>query len=166
MTMNLPSAPLCTLLMAALIGSAASFAMAGGNEHPHAHTSAREQKAWGIAGDAQTASRTVALSMDDRMRFSPDKFNVKLGETVRFVIKNNGKQRHEMVIGTHQELEAHAAMMLKSPDMAHDEPHMAHVKAGQTASLLWTFNRAGEFEFACTIPGHYQAGMKGSISVK
>jgi len=164
--MNLTPGTLSNLLIATLIGSTASLAVAGEDAHKHAHASAREQKAWGIAGDTQAASRTILLSMDDRMRFSPDKLSVKLGETVRFVIKNNGKQRHEMVIGTHQELEAHVAMMLKSPDMAHDGPHMAHVKAGQTGSLLWTFNRAGEFEFACTIAGHYQAGMKGSISVK
>jgi uncharacterized cupredoxin-like copper-binding protein len=36
---------------------------------------------------------------------------------------------------------------------------------GPRARLVWTFNRAGEFEFACLIAGHYQAGMLGRIKV-
>ena len=99
------------------------------------------------------------------MRFSPDKLEFKQGETVRFIVKNNGKQLHEMVIGTKKELDAHAALMVKFPTMEHDEPYMAHVAAGKTQDLIWTFNRAGEFEFACLIAGHYQAGMVGRISV-
>lgn len=100
------------------------------------------------------------------MRFSPDKLEVKQGETIRFVVNNQGKQLHEMVIGTKNELDAHAAMMLKFPNMEHDEPYMAHVAAGKTHNLIWTFNRAGEFDFACLIPGHYQAGMVGKITVR
>jgi uncharacterized cupredoxin-like copper-binding protein len=130
-----------------------------------AHTTVKEQKAWGIGGDAKAATRTVTMSMDDNMRFSPNKLNFKQGETVRFVIQNKGKLLHEMVIGTRQELDEHAAMMVKFPNMAHDEPYMAHVSAGQSGDLVWTFNRPGNFEFACLIAGHYQAGMVGTISV-
>jgi uncharacterized cupredoxin-like copper-binding protein len=130
-----------------------------------AHTTVKEQKAWGIGGDAKAATRTVTMSMDDNMRFSPNKLNFKQGETVRFVIQNKGKLLHEMVIGTRQELDAHAAMMAKFPKMAHDEPYMAHVNAGQSGGLVWAFNRPGNFEFACLIAGHYQAGMVGTISV-
>ena len=57
------------------------------------------------------------------------------------------------------------ALMLKFPNMEHDEPYMAHVPAGKTAEIIWTFNRPGDFDFACLIPGHYQAGMKGTINV-
>ena len=99
------------------------------------------------------------------MRFTPSKLSFKQGETVRFVIQNKGKLLHEMVIGTRAELDAHAAMMIKFPNMAHDEPYMAHVNAGQSGGLVWTFNRPGDFEFACLIAGHYQAGMVGTISV-
>jgi uncharacterized cupredoxin-like copper-binding protein len=128
-------------------------------------TAKREQKPWGIAGDARSATRTVTLSMDDSMRFSPDKLAFKQGETVRFVIRNQGKLLHELVIGTKPELDTHAAMMVKFPGMEHDEPYMAHVPAGKSGELVWTFNRAGEFDFACLIAGHYQAGMVGKISV-
>jgi uncharacterized cupredoxin-like copper-binding protein len=135
---------------------------------PHkANTSpvVKEQKDWGIAGDAKSVKRTITLTMDDNMRFTPDKLEVKQGETIRFVVKNQGKQLHEMVIGTKKELDEHAALMVKFPNMEHDEPYMAHVAAGKSQNLIWTFNRAGTFDFACLIAGHYQAGMVGKISV-
>jgi uncharacterized cupredoxin-like copper-binding protein len=125
----------------------------------------KEQKPWGIAGDAKNARRTVAVGMDDTMRFTPDKMVFRQGETVRFVVKNSGKLLHEFVLGTRKELDEHAALMLKFPTMEHDEPYMAHVPPGKTGQIIWTFNRAGDFEFACLVAGHYQAGMKGTVRV-
>jgi uncharacterized cupredoxin-like copper-binding protein len=156
-------------LIAALIGLGlapvlARSALAHG-EKKHAAAAKKEQKAWGIAGDARAAKRTVRVRMLDTMRFEPDRLEVKRGETVRIEIRNDGKMLHEMVIGTAKELEDHAALMLKFPNMEHDEPYMAHVDAGKTGRIVWHFNRAGTFEFACLIAGHYQAGMKGTIHV-
>ncbi len=125
----------------------------------------KEQKAWGIAGDAKSAKRTISIVMTDNMRFTPDKIDVKQGETIKIVLKNEGKMLHEFVIGTKKELDEHAALMLKFPNMEHDEPYMAHVPVGKTGEIIWTFNRAGEFDFACLIAGHYQAGMVGKILV-
>ena len=125
----------------------------------------KEQKEWGIAGDAKAVKRTIEVKMLDTMRFVPDKIEVKQGETIRFVHKNEGKQMHEFVIGTKKELDEHAALMLKFPNMEHDEPYMAHVAPGKTGEVIWNFNRAGEFDFACLIAGHYQAGMIGKIKV-
>ena len=135
---------------------------------PHkAKTSAvvKEQKDWGIAGDAKSVKQVITLTMNDSMRFTPSAITVKQGETVQFIVKNQGKQMHEMVIGTKKELDAHAALMVKFPNMEHDEPYMAHVASGKSQNLIWTFNRAGEFDFACLIAGHYQAGMVGKIAV-
>ena len=126
----------------------------------------KEQKEWGIAGDAKQAKRTVVVTMTDDMRFKPDRLEIKQGETVRFVVKNAGKMMHEMVIGTRKELDEHAVLMIKFPNMEHDEPYMAHVDAGKQADIIWHFNRPGEFEFACLIAGHYQAGMRGKITVR
>ena len=126
----------------------------------------KEQKPWGIAGDRNAVKRTIEVRMIDAMRFAPDRIEVRLGETVRFVHRNDGKLLHEFVIGTKKELEDHAALMRKHPGMEHDEPYMAHVGAGKTAEMIWTFNRAGEFSFACLIPGHYEAGMVGRIIVR
>ena len=125
----------------------------------------KEQKAWGIAGDARAAKRTVTIVMTDNMRFTPDKIEAKQGETIKIVLKNEGKMLHEFVMGTKKELDEHAALMLKFPTMEHDEPYMAHVPVGKTGEIIWTFNRAGNFDFACLIAGHYQAGMVGKISV-
>lgn len=125
----------------------------------------KEQKDWGIAGDATAVTRTIEVRMSDKMRFTPDLIEVREGETVRLTHKNDGRILHEFVLGTKQELDEHAALMLKFPAMEHDEPYMAHVGAGKTGEIVWKFNRAGEFDFACLIPGHYQAGMVGKIRV-
>jgi uncharacterized cupredoxin-like copper-binding protein len=82
------------------------------------------------------------------------------------VVANAGKVMHELVIGTDEELKAHAEMMKKFPNMAHDEPYMAHVPPGQRGEIVWTFNRPGEFGFACLIAGHFEAGMVGRVIVR
>ena len=125
----------------------------------------KEQKSWGIAGDVKAVTRSITVSMSDTMRFNPTQMNIKQGETIRFVIKNAGKVMHEMVLGTQKDLDDHAALMLKFPGMEHDEPYMAHVGPGKTGQIIWTFNRVGDFDFACLIAGHYQAGMVGKINV-
>jgi len=126
---------------------------------------AAEQTAWGIAGNPAQINRTVILDMTDAMRFSPEQLAVQEGETVRFVVINKGNMQHEMVIGTPDELARHAAMMAKFPNMQHEEAYMAHVAPGKTGDIVWTFNRAGGFKFACLIAGHYEAGMRGTITI-
>jgi uncharacterized cupredoxin-like copper-binding protein len=138
------------------------------NKTAHAKPAAtikKEQKEWGIAGDVRAVKRTINVNMMDTMRFSPDEITVKLGETLRIRVKNTGAMLHEFVIGTKAENAEHAALMIKFPDMEHDEPYMAHVPVGKTVDLIWTFNKLGDFEFACLIAGHYQSGMVGRISV-
>ena len=155
-----------TLLLAAAL--ATSGLPLAHTDKPHdkkAGPVKKEQKDWGIAGNAKAGMRTVEFRMTDNMRFTPDKIEVKQGETVKLIIKNSGAVMHEFVLGTKKELEEHAALMLKFPNMEHDEPYMAHVPAGKTAEIIWTFNRPGNFDFACLIAGHYQAGMVGKITV-
>jgi uncharacterized cupredoxin-like copper-binding protein len=125
----------------------------------------REQKPWGIAGEAKAVSRTIEVAMTDNMRFVPDYIEVRQGATLRLVHRNRGKLMHEFVLGTRQALDEHAALMKRFPTMEHDEPYMAHVPPGKTGEIVWTFNRAGDFDFACLLPGHYDAGMVGRIKV-
>ncbi len=125
----------------------------------------KEQKAWGIAGDANAGMRTVEFKMTDNMRFTPDKLEVKQGETIKLIIRNNGAVMHEFVLGTKKELDEHAALMVKFPTMEHSEPYMAHVAPGKIGEIIWTFNRAGDFDFACLIAGHFAAGMVGKVKV-
>jgi uncharacterized cupredoxin-like copper-binding protein len=158
---------LSALLTSTLMGVSLGALAHEGEDHSkkNAGPIKKEQKAWGIAGDAKAAKRTIELTMTDNMRFTPDKIEVKQGETVKFVVKNSGKMMHEMVIGNKKELDEHAALMMKFPAMEHDEPYMTHVAAGKVGELVWTFNRPGDFDFACLIAGHYQAGMVGKIKV-
>jgi uncharacterized cupredoxin-like copper-binding protein len=124
-----------------------------------------EQKPWGIGGQAKSVKRTIKIQLSDDMRFSPDTIDVKQGETVRFVFTNTGEVMHEFVLGTKPMLEEHAALMKRFPNMEHDEPYMAHVASGKTGEIIWTFNLAGDFDFGCLLPGHYEAGMVGKVTV-
>jgi len=157
---------LSALAASLVLASSLAFAHGGARHEASIAPAVKEQKPWGIAGDAAKASRTVEIRMSDAMRFLPAAIQVKRGETVRFVLKNDGRMLHEMVVGTQAALEEHAALMRKFPDMEHDEPYMAHVAPGKTGEIVWQFNRSGDFEFACLIPGHYEAGMVGKITVK
>jgi uncharacterized cupredoxin-like copper-binding protein len=156
------------LKIAALAGllSLGGAALAHGDAHTKKPAVVKkEQMPWGIAGDAKKAHRTIEVRMSDAMRFAPDRIQVRQGETIRFVHKNDGKVMHEFVLGTKKELDKHAALMKKFPDMEHDEPYMAHVAPGKNGEVIWTFNRPGEFYFGCLIPGHYEAGMVGTVKV-
>ena len=156
------------IIAACVLLAATSVSFGHGNSAHHGAQSPtlKEQKAWGIAGDAKAVQRTITLRMTDDMRFTPHKIEVREGETVRLRAQNRGKVLHEIVLGTKADLDAHAEMMARHPGMEHDEPHMAHVAAGQRGDIVWTFNRPGTFDFACLIAGHYQAGMTGTITVR
>lgn len=119
----------------------------------------------GMPGDSKSVSRTIAVAMSDAMRFAPDRIDVKKGETIRFVVTNSGATKHEMVLGTAEELREHAALMAKFPGMEHDDPNAVSVEPGKTGTLIWKFENAGTFSFACLLPGHFEAGMKGMLAV-
>jgi len=132
-----------------------------------AHYSAVDETPFGRAAASGQAKRTVRVEMSDQMRFMPAEVTVKRGEVVRFVPVNNGQVMHEMVLGTMSELKKHAALMQKSPGIQHEhEPHMTHVAPGASGELAWQFTRAGKFYFACLMPGHFEAGMIGRVTVK
>ncbi|WP_097302701.1 copper-resistant cuproprotein CopI [Pseudomonas chlororaphis] len=148
---------------------------------------------FGQAASAAKATRTVELVMGD-MSFSPKTLDIKAGETVRFVLVNKGQLLHEFNLGDAAMHAKHQQEMLKMqqsgmltptavkdmpagamdhaamghgamPGMKHDDPNSVLVEPGKTAELTWTFSKAGSLEFACNIPGHYQAGMVGKLTV-
>lgn len=158
----IPSAMLSLIL---LLGAAAAYAH-GDTSHSKANAPlSTEEHTFGKQGDPKKAIRTITVDMTDNMRFTPGDITVKQGETVRFVVVNQGRIMHEMVIGTMEELKAHGEMMRKHPGMEHDEPYMSHVSPGKKADLVWQFTQPGEFYYACLIPGHSEAGMIGKITV-
>jgi uncharacterized cupredoxin-like copper-binding protein len=144
----------------------ATGALANGGED---HGKKKDQRTGGHAtalgkpGDPQKVSRTIEVDMTDAMRFKPATIKVKRGETIRFLVRNTGKVKHEMVLGTIKELKEHAELMRKFPEMEHADPNQVSVEPGKTGELIWQFTRAGTFDFACLQPGHFEAGMVGKI---
>ena len=132
----------------------------GNKARKHGHASSL-----GKPGDPKKVTRTIEVRMNDTMRFVPAHIEVNSGETIRFVVKNDGKIKHEMVLGTVKELKQHAALMRKFPDMEHADPNQVSVEPGKAGELIWQFTRAGKVNFACLQPGHYEAGMSGTITV-
>ena len=123
----------------------------------------------GVPGNAKKPARTVTVVMSDdegAMKFTPDRLDVKKGEQVRFVIQNKGALKHEFMLASVKDNDKHAEVMKKFPDMEHDDPNAKSVDPGKTAEMVWRFTKTGTFEFACLIPGHREAGMHGSVTVK
>ena len=140
----------------------ASTAFASDN-HTGGHHS--DAGAIGQPGNAAKVSRTITLDMTDAMRFSPAEITAKQGETIKFVVRNSGKLKHEMVLGTEKELQEHAEVMKKNPEMEHADENMVTVQPGKSGEIIWQFTKAGKIRFACLQPGHYDAGMKGVVVV-
>ena len=141
---------------------------------------------------AASATRTVNIEMTD-LAFSPKTLELKAGETVRFVLVNKGQLLHEFNLGDAAMHAEHQKEMLKMQQsgamtttgmhhagmdhgamgqgsmpmagMTHDDPNSVLVEPGKTAELTWTFSGTRDLEFACNVPGHYQAGMVGTLKV-
>ena len=149
--------------LALMLSGAASAA----GDHAHGgHAQPSAAAPIGTPGDPARVTRTVEIDMNDAMRFSPATIDVKAGETIRLNLHNSGKIRHELVLGTDADLQAHYAMMMKDPGMRHEEPNAVSLEAGKSGQIVWRFDKAGTVSFGCLEPGHYAAGMKGSVSVR
>ena len=99
------------------------------------------------------------------MVFEPAVLKVKEGETIRLKFQNTGETDHEFVMDTPAAIQEHKALMQKFPEMEHADPNSIRLAAGGKGEIIWTFAKSGEFGFACLIPGHYESGMKGDITV-
>lgn len=160
-----------------------SLAAFGGGTHGGGHG---HEAAAGEPGKAGDASRTVTIKMYDNY-YEPESIEVKSGETVRFVVQNEGQLVHEFNIGTPDMHEAHQEEMMmmvehgaiqggklnhdmmdmdmgSGQSMKHDDPNSVLLEPGESAEIVWTFSGKGNIEFACNVPGHYQAGMYGEVN--
>ena len=144
-----------------LLAQIATQSFATGN-HAGGHA---DSDAIGEPGKAADAKRTVTVNMLDSMRFTPQSITVKQGETIKFIVKNSGKVKHEMVLGTEKELKEHYEVMKKNPEMEHADDNQITVQPGKSGEIIWRFTKAGKVNFACLQPGHYDAGMKGFVTV-
>jgi uncharacterized cupredoxin-like copper-binding protein len=122
----------------------------------------------GDPGDPKKSARTVELKMTEgsgTMAYTPNRIEVKKGEQIRFVITNTGELAHEFLLDSIENNAHHKIEMQKNPEMEHDDPNGTRLEPTKTSEILWRFDKEGTFEFACLIPGHYEAGMHGVVVV-
>jgi uncharacterized cupredoxin-like copper-binding protein len=152
-------------LMAAALAALASSALASGT-HEGGHA---EESLAGEPGKKSKVTQTIQVTMketnDGKMLFMPAVVKVKEGQTVRFAIRNAGETDHEFVLDTEEEVMEHKKVMEKFPEMEHDDPNSVRLAPGKTGEIIWKFTKSGDLKFACLIPGHYEAGMHGDLSV-
>lgn len=160
---------ICGPILAAFLGGAC-FALPPFATIPEAFAhGAHEHFAAGEPGDPAKPFRVVKVTMIEdgkKMLFEPALVRVRLGEQVRFEIFNEGSWNHEFVLATEASNRKHAEMMKKFPDMEHDDPNAVRLSPFASSAILWKFTQCGAFEFACLIPGHLEAGMRGEVIVK
>lgn len=135
----------------------------GAPGHGHGDFSAGEP------GNRRRPAQVIQVVMregDGKMMFVPDRLEIKKGDQVRFMLKNDGLLDHEFVLATTEENVKHAEEMKKNPDMEHDDPNARRIGSKKMGEIIWRFTKAGQFEFGCLIPGHREAGMTGIIIVK
>ena len=130
-----------------------------------AHEAARDTGASAAKGTGKLVLVDIREA-DGKMLFAPDRLDVAKGETIRFVVHNAGALPHEFVIGTKAANAEHAKMMAEMPGMEHHDSNAISLKPGATKALTWRFAKPGSFEFACLLPGHYEAGMHGEVLVR
>jgi uncharacterized cupredoxin-like copper-binding protein len=152
--------------IALITGVPALYAAPGAPGHSHSHDAGFSA---GEPGNLKKPYRIVQVVMregDGKMMFIPDRVEVRRGEQIRFMLRNNGELEHEFVLATVEENLKHAEQMKKNPDMEHDDPNAKRLQPKKKDELVWRFTKRGTFEFGCLIPGHREAGMIGTIIVK
>ncbi|WFU80690.1 cupredoxin family protein [Bradyrhizobium sp. CIAT3101] len=143
---------------------ALAWAGAGSANHSHDDLYAAVEP-----GDSTKSVRVVQITMgeaDGKMFFTPSKVDVKLGEQINFALRNAGELDHEFVPASTADNQKHAEAMMKHPNMEHDDPNAKKLAPKKADEIIWKFSKAGEFEFACLIPGHRESGMVGTVTVK
>src|SRR5882757_5848961 len=161
--MNRKTVLLLTALSVVTAGSIVLAVPVIANAHEaHSHYSAGEP------GDPKKPARIVKVTMIEqgkKMLFEPATIEVRRGEQIRFVLTNGGTYDHEFILATPKENRKHAEEMKKFPEMEHDDPNAKRLSPFNSTEIVWKFTKRGEFEYACLIPGHLEAGMLGKVIV-
>lgn len=149
--------------------------VSGGQHGPGMHTGMggptagpSNPTAAGVGGPVSSvhASRTIELTAHDSMTFEPATIRVSAREVLTFVVTNAGEAVHEFTLGDETMQREHAdAIAHMPPDVHHDFENSVTVQPGHTERLTWRFGEAGTLEYACHEPGHYEAGMRGQMTV-
>lgn len=136
-------------------GHAPGAAMPSG---PGASAGGGTSASFGQPGDPSRAARTVEIQAKDSMSFDPATVRVAAGETVTFRVTNVGRLEHEFVLAPREQQGRHGHTGMQEPNAVLLDP-------GKSQSITWTFAGPGQVLYGCHLPGHYEAGMFGTIDV-
>jgi uncharacterized cupredoxin-like copper-binding protein len=125
---------------------------------------------YGEPAEASEAERTIEVAVDNDLAFKPDEFEVAAGEVVTFRIANSGDIEHEFVLGDEQAQEQMAEEMAEGDDDGHEHSgemsNAVTIHPGEEAELTWRFpDESTTVLIGCHLPGHYEGGMQGSVTV-
>lgn len=116
--------------------------------------------------DGSASAEPIVVRMTDDLRFDPPAVTVRAGETVRFEVTNGGATVHEFLIGDEADQAEYEAEMTDGHGEGHDSSAGVSVDPGETESFEYTFTAAGELLAGCHEPGHYDGGMRATITVE
>ena len=109
----------------------------------------------GFVAGTTPAPRVLRIAAGPGYTFTPSSVAVARGETITFVVTGMGPAVHEFMVGPADAVAADAS----------GTPEIADISMMQSKSLTYTFDGAGPYAFACHAEGHYEAGMRGTISL-
>ncbi len=155
-----------SVLAPAPVATAAAHHEPAHVQKPRKNARTPAEQPFGRPGDARKVKRVISIDMSDTMRFFPSELRAKRGDTVRFELRNSGELHHEMVIGSMDDLKKYAALMKRNGGMDHVDANAVHAAPGEKARMVWQFTKPGEFYYGCLVPGHFDAGMIGTIVVR
>ena len=105
--------------------------------------------------------------------FAPRSVTVPAGRPVVLRVANTGAVDHELVIGdAHVQEEAEKAMASAAGHAGHGggHGHQGDVPSillgpGESGEVAATFTEPGRLLLGCHVPGHWAAGMRGTLTV-
>lgn len=137
------------------------------HQHGKHHDHGQHKSQVGKPAAVNEADKTIQVIMLDSMQYEFDQeLHIHRNEVVRFIVTNKGKITHEFSIGNSEEQRKHAEMMRKMPDMKHEDGNTLSLNPGESGEIIWRFQGDTAIVFACNIPGHFEAGMFTTVTVK
>jgi plastocyanin len=109
----------------------------------------------GFVSGTVASPRVIRVVAGPDYAFSPSTITVARGETVTFLVTTMGPTVHEFMVGPADAVASDKA----------GTPEIADIAMMTTKSLTYTFDGPGPFAFACHADGHYEAGMRGRITI-
>lgn len=119
-------------------------------------------------GGSPAASTKITMLETD-FQFSPGVVLVPLGQSITITFVNNGQTTHDFAIVAMEatEISGNTSDSSVQGHTEHASEYVIHVAttAGGSSTVVFTPQKAGQYEFICTVDGHKEAGMLGTLIV-